>query len=54
MSEIVNRVANSPLISIDLEDYLDQGGKVIFDIKEVLFQGIILKEKDFRSFIKDR
>jgi len=52
MDEIVNRVAKSPLISIDLEDYLHKGEKVIFDLKEVLFQGMILREKDFRDFIK--
>lgn len=54
MEEIVNRVAKSPLISLDLEDYLDQGEKVIFDLKDVLFQGMILREKDFRSFLKTK
>ncbi len=53
MDKIVNRVAKSPLISLDLEDYLDKGEKVIFDLKDVLFQGIILREKDFRAFIKE-
>lgn len=53
MEEIINRVAKSPLISLDLEDYLDTGEKEIFDVKDVLFQGMILREKDFRSFIKD-
>ena len=52
MEEIVNRVAKSPLISVDLEEYLHQGEKVVFDLKEVLFQGMILREKDFRDFIK--
>jgi len=53
MEEIVNRVAKSPLISIDLEDYLHAGDRVIFDLKDVLFQGMILREKDFRAFIKE-
>ena len=52
MEEIVNRVAKSPLISIDLEEYLDEGEIVIFDLQSILFQGMILKEKDFREFIK--
>jgi len=54
MSEIVNRVAKSPLTSIDLEDYLDQSERVYFDLKEGLFQGLMLREKDFREFIKNQ
>ncbi|MEP1034626.1 DUF2480 family protein [Ekhidna sp.] len=53
MEEIVNRVAKSPLISIDLEDYLHRGEYVIFDVKQVLFEGLILREKDFRMFLKE-
>ena len=53
MEEIVNRVTSSSLISLDLEEYLHKGERVIFDLKEVLFQGLILKEKDFRAFLKD-
>lgn len=53
MEEIVNRVAKSPLISLDLEDYLHQGEYEIFDVKETLFEGLILKEKDFRLFLKE-
>ncbi|WP_421764211.1 DUF2480 family protein [Ekhidna sp.] len=53
MEEIVNRVAKSPLISIDLEDYLHQGEYVIFDLKQVLFEGLMLREKDFRAFLKE-
>lgn len=52
MEEIVNRVAKSPLVSVDLQEYFHQGEKVIFDLKEVLFQGMILREKDFRDFVK--
>ena len=50
--EIVNRVATSALITLDLEEFYDQGERVVYDIKENLFQEMILKEKDFRSFIK--
>ncbi len=52
MEEIVNRVSKSPLISIDLDEFVHKGEKCLFDIKEVLFQGLILKEKDFRDFIR--
>lgn len=50
--EIVNKVANSGLITIDLEEFYPKGERVLFDIKPLLFQELILKEKDFREFIK--
>jgi hypothetical protein len=50
--EIINKVANSGLITIDLEEYYPKGERVLFDIKPLLFQELILKEKDFREFIK--
>ena len=53
MEEIVNRVAKSPLFSIDLEEFMDKGEIALFDVKEVLFQGLVLREKDFRTFIKE-
>lgn len=53
MEEIVNRVANSPLVTIDMEKMFDFDGMAEFDMKEHLFQGLILKEKDFREFVKD-
>ena len=53
MEAIKNRVANSVLITIDLEDYYPLGDRIIFDIKEWLFEGIILKEKDFRASVKN-
>jgi len=53
MSEIVNRVANSQLITLDLEDYYPMGSRLIFDIKPWLFQELILKEKDFREQVKN-
>ncbi|MEM9671454.1 MAG: DUF2480 family protein [Bacteroidota bacterium] len=52
-TEIVNRVANSPLITFDLEDYYPQGERVVYDIKDNLFQEMILREKDFRAFVKE-
>lgn len=50
--EIVNRVANSKLQTIDLEDYYPAGKRLVLDISEWLFEGIILKEKDFRAAVK--
>lgn len=49
---IVNRIAKSPLKSIDLDEYLHKGEVVHFDLKDHLFQELILREKDFREFIK--
>jgi len=51
-NEIVNRVASSSLITFDLEEFYRPGDRALFDIKDQLFQGLILKEKDFRDFIK--
>ncbi len=53
MDEIVNKVANSPLITFNLEEYYDQSEVAEFDMKDHLFQGLILREKDFRLFIKE-
>ena len=50
---IVNRVANSPLISFDLEEYYNSGEREVYDIKDNLFQEMVLREKDFRSFVKE-
>jgi hypothetical protein len=48
----VNKVAASGLITFNLEDYLNQGERVVYDIKDNLFHGLMLREKDFREFIK--
>ncbi|WP_026996637.1 DUF2480 family protein [Flectobacillus major] len=49
---IINKVANSGLVTLNLEDYYHQGERVVYDIKDNLFMGMILKEKDFREFLK--
>ena len=49
---IINKVAQSGLISFDLGDLHPQGDRVLYDIKDNLFQGLILREKDFREFVK--
>ncbi len=51
--EIINKVAQSGLITIDLEEYYVPGERVLFDIKGWLFEEIILKEKDFRNHIQN-
>ena len=48
--EIINRVSSSSLITFDLEEYYQPGERVLIDIKDQLYQGLILKEKDFREF----
>ena len=53
MSEIVNRVAQSKLLTFDLEDYYPAGERVLLDIKEWLYEEIILKEKDFRAHVEN-
>ncbi len=51
MDEIVNRVASSNLITIDLEDWYVEGVRTVFDISDWLFQGLLLREKEFRAHV---
>ena len=51
--EIINRVANSKLITINLEDYYPKGDRVLFDIKDWLLEGLVLREKDFRNQVSE-
>ena len=51
--EIINRVSNSKLVVFDLEELHTPGERVLFDIKSLLFQELILREKEYREFIKD-
>lgn len=51
--EIVNRVALSKLIVVDLEDYYPKGERVLFDIKDWLYEGFVLREKEFREVVKN-
>ncbi len=53
MEEIVNRVAGSSLITLNLEDYYHKGERITWDMKDWLFQGMILKEKDYRTALKE-
>ncbi|MFS4482563.1 DUF2480 family protein [Hyunsoonleella sp. 2307UL5-6] len=51
--EIINRVAKSKLITLNLEDYYPEGKRVLFDIKDWLFEGFVLREKEFRQNVLD-
>ncbi|WP_205503422.1 DUF2480 family protein [Rufibacter psychrotolerans] len=53
MEEFVNRVANSGLVTLNLEEYLHPGERMVYDIKDNLFHGLMLREKDFRAFVKE-
>ena len=53
MSEIfINKVAESGILTLNLEDYYPKEAVVVFDMKDYLFLGLILKEKDFREALK--
>lgn len=49
---IINKVAQSGLVTVDLARFAPQGERVVYDIKDNLFHGLILREKDFREFVK--
>jgi hypothetical protein len=53
MEEIVNKVSQSGLLTIDLEDFIATGERVFFDMKNWLFEELILREKDFRDKLKN-
>lgn len=52
MEEIINRVTQSALTTLNLEEMIHPGERVVYDIKDNLFHGLILREKDFREFVK--
>ena len=51
--EIINKVANSKLKTIDLEELYPSGKRIVFDITDWLYEGLILREKDFRDQVKN-
>lgn len=51
--EIVNKVENSGLVTLDLEEFYHEGERLVYDLKQNLFQDLILKERDFRMFVRD-
>lgn len=53
METIVNKIEKSGLITLDLVDFLPKNPVVELDIKQFLWQGMILREKEFRSLVKE-
>ena len=53
MAEFVNKVAESGLITIDLENWYPKGEIAVLDLKDYLFMGMIVKEKEFRDTLKN-
>lgn len=51
--EIVNRVSASKLVTIDLEEFYPAGERVVIDLKDWLFEGLVLREKDFRAAVNE-
>lgn len=51
--QIINKVAGSALVTFDLEAYYQEGERIVIDIKDQLFQGLVLREKDFREYIRN-
>lgn len=52
MDPVVNKVAESGLVTLDLEKYYPKGEIAVFDLKDFLFMGMILREKEFRESLK--
>ena len=50
---IVNKVAKSPIVTIDLEDFKTEGIKTFVDIAQWLEEGLVLREKEFRTLLKN-
>lgn len=51
--EIRNRVAESSLVQLCPEDWYDQRPRHSFDVGDFLFQGLVLKELEFRSALRE-
>lgn len=49
---IINKVAQSGLVTLDPAQFYAPGERVVYDIKDNLFHGLMLREKDFREFVK--
>lgn len=50
---IINKVSESGLMELNLEDYYPKDPVTVFDLKDYLYMGLILKEKDFREALKN-
>jgi len=52
MDEIINRVENSNLVQVSLDDYYPKGERVLYDLSANLHEGLVLIEKEFRAFVQ--
>ncbi len=50
---IINKVAQSAIVTLDLEKFFPEGETAVFDLKDHLFMELILKEKDYREALKN-
>lgn len=50
---ITNKVAQSGLLTIDMEEWYDPSGRMVFDLKDWLYEGLILREKEYRERLKE-
>ena len=50
---IENRVEKSGVITLDLVDFIPKGPQYVIDLKEFMFEGLILREKEFRQQLKE-
>src|SRR5690625_4534976 len=53
MEEIVNRVAKSSLVALDLDKFYPEGNRIFFVLKDFIFEEFVLKEKDFNEKLKN-
>ncbi len=53
MAEIVNKIAQSNLVTVDLEEWYPEGKRIFLDIKDWLFEGLVVREDDFRNLAKN-
>lgn len=51
---IENKVEKSGLLTLDLVELIPAGEQVVIDLKDFMFEGLILKEKDFRTQLKEK
>ena len=52
MSELINRVAASAIVSLNMEEFYPQEERIVFDLAAYLEQGLVLREKEFRAALK--
>jgi len=52
---LINKVAQSALVTLDLEAYFPKAEEIVLiDMKDFLFKGLILREKEFRESVKQK